>query len=47
MFDAHQMKGGLMEKSFRLASYVIGLVLVAILVQSITQAKMQVLRVKG
>jgi spore germination cell wall hydrolase CwlJ-like protein len=47
MFDAHQMKGGLMEKSFRLASYVIGLVLVAILVQSITQAKMQVLREKG
>ena len=36
-----------MEKSFRLASYVIGLVLVAILVQSITQAKLQVLREKG
>lgn len=36
-----------MEKSFRLASYVIGLVLVAMMVQSITEAKMRVLREKG
>ena len=40
----HQVKGGLMEKAVRLSTYFIGLILVAFLVQGITQAKMTKLR---
>jgi spore germination cell wall hydrolase CwlJ-like protein len=38
------MKGGLMEKSFKLVSYLIGLVAVVFLVQSITATKFAVLK---
>jgi spore germination cell wall hydrolase CwlJ-like protein len=41
---SHQVKGGLMEKLFRFTAYVMGLVVVCILVQSVTQAKMEKLR---
>jgi spore germination cell wall hydrolase CwlJ-like protein len=40
----HQVKGGLMEKSFRFVSYLIGFLVVALLVQTITQKKFAVLK---
>jgi len=43
-FVSHQVKGGLMEKLFKFTAYVMGLVVVCILVQDITQAKMEKLR---
>jgi spore germination cell wall hydrolase CwlJ-like protein len=43
-FVSHQVKGGLMEKAVRLTTYFIGLILVAFLVQGVTQAKMTKLR---
>jgi len=41
---SHQVKGGLMEKLFKFTAYVMGLVVVFMLVQSITQTKMAKLR---
>jgi spore germination cell wall hydrolase CwlJ-like protein len=41
---SHQVKGGLMEKLFKFTAYVMGLVVVCMLVQSVTQAKMEKLR---
>jgi len=41
---SHQVKGGLMEKLFRFTAFIIGLVVVVMLVQSITQTKMAKLR---
>jgi spore germination cell wall hydrolase CwlJ-like protein len=41
------MKGGLMEKSFKLASYLVGFLAVAFLVQSITATKFSNLKEKG
>lgn len=44
IFVSHQVKGGLMEKAVRLTTLFIGLILAAMLVQGITQAKMTKLR---
>jgi spore germination cell wall hydrolase CwlJ-like protein len=41
------MKGGLMEKSIRLVSYIVGLLAVIFLVQSITVTKFAILKEKG
>jgi spore germination cell wall hydrolase CwlJ-like protein len=41
---SHQVKGGLMEKLFKFTAYILGLVVVVMLVQSITQTKMAKLR---
>jgi spore germination cell wall hydrolase CwlJ-like protein len=41
------MKGGLMEKSIRFISYLVGFLVVAVLVQSITVAKFSTLKEKG
>jgi spore germination cell wall hydrolase CwlJ-like protein len=41
------MKGGLMEKSFKLVSYLVGLLAVAVLVQTITATKFSTLKAKG
>ncbi len=43
-FKSHQVKGGLMEKSIRIMSCVLGLVAVFFLVQSMTQKKFAVLK---
>jgi spore germination cell wall hydrolase CwlJ-like protein len=41
------MKGGLMEKSIKLVSYLVGFLAVAFLVQSITATKFSTLKAKG
>jgi spore germination cell wall hydrolase CwlJ-like protein len=41
---SHQVKGGLMEKSIRIISYIVGFVLVAVLVQTLTAKKFAVLK---
>jgi spore germination cell wall hydrolase CwlJ-like protein len=41
------MKGGLMEKSFKILSYLIGFISVFILVQGITESKFRVLKEKN
>jgi spore germination cell wall hydrolase CwlJ-like protein len=46
-YVSHQVKGGLMEKLFRFTAYTLGLVIVAMLVQSVTHAKMELLKTKG
>ena len=43
-FVSHQVKGGLMEKSIRIISYIVGFVLVAALVQTLTAKKFAVLK---
>ena len=40
----HQVKGGLMEKSFKLISYLLGFLAVAFLVQNLTMQKFAVLK---
>jgi spore germination cell wall hydrolase CwlJ-like protein len=44
---SHQVKGGLMEKSIRIISYIVGFVLVAVLVQTLTANKFSVLKEKN
>jgi spore germination cell wall hydrolase CwlJ-like protein len=42
-FVSHQVKGGLMEKSIRFISYLVGVLAVILLVNGITQTKLKVL----
>jgi spore germination cell wall hydrolase CwlJ-like protein len=42
-YVSHQVKGGLMEKSIRFISYLVGVLAVILLVNAITQTKLQVL----
>jgi spore germination cell wall hydrolase CwlJ-like protein len=46
-FVSHQVKGGLMEKSIRIISYIVGFVLVAVLVQTLTATKFSGLKEKN
>jgi spore germination cell wall hydrolase CwlJ-like protein len=46
-YVSHQVKGGLMEKSIRLASYLLGLLAVVFLVQHVTETKFALLKAKG
>lgn len=46
-FTAHQVKGGLMEKSIKFLSYLLGFLAVAFLVQNITTNKFAILKAKN
>jgi spore germination cell wall hydrolase CwlJ-like protein len=46
-FVSHQVKGGLMEKSIRFISYIVGFVLVVVLVQTLTATKFSGLKEKN
>jgi spore germination cell wall hydrolase CwlJ-like protein len=46
-FVSHQVKGGLMEKSIRIISYIVGFILVVVLVQTLTATKFSGLKEKN
>jgi spore germination cell wall hydrolase CwlJ-like protein len=46
-FVSHQVKGGLMEKSINIVSYIVGFILVVVLVQTLTAAKFAGLKEKN